>query len=109
MNSHSFSTLPINAPMVKNLASPGPATGRPAPPSMVTVCIDGGRKSKLRPADILAALTGQGGIAGSEVGRIDIFEFHVYVAIMGQSVAQALDCLGGKRTKGLFFRVCRVG
>ena len=76
---------------------------------MVTVCIDGGRKSKLRPGDILGALTGEGGIAGSEVGRIDIFEFHAYVAIMRQSVAQALDCLGGNRIKGRFFRVRRVG
>jgi len=83
--------------------------GRPPAPAMVTICIDGGRKNKLRPGDILGALTGEGGIAGSEVGRIDIFEFHTYVAIMRQSVAQALDCLGVNRIKGRFFRVRRAG
>lgn len=83
--------------------------GRPAAPSMVTICIDGGRKNKLRPGDILGALTGEGGIAGSEVGRIDIFESHTYVAIMRQSVAEALTCLGVNRIKGRFFRVRRVG
>lgn len=92
-----------------DLASLRPAPGRPAPPSMVTVCIDGGRKNKLRPGDILGALTGEGGIAGSEVGRIDIFDFHTYVAIMRQSVAQALACLETNRIKGRFFRVRRAG
>ncbi len=92
-----------------DLASLTPLTGRPAAPAMVTICIDGGRKNKLRPGDVLGALTGEGGIAGSEVGRIDIFEFHTYVAIMRQSVAQALDCLKLNRIKGRFFRVRRTG
>ena len=84
-------------------------TGRAPAPPMVTLCIDGGRKHKLRPGDILGALTGEGGIAGSEVGRIDVFDFHTYVAIMRQSVDQALSCLGRNRVKGRFFRVRRTG
>ena len=71
--------------------------------------IDGGRKNKLRPGDILGALTGVGGIAGSEVGRIDVFDFHTFVAIMRQSVDQALACLGRNRIKGRFFKVRRTG
>jgi ATP-independent RNA helicase DbpA len=79
--------------------------GRPAVPPMVTLCIDGGRKNKLRPGDILGALTGEGGMAGSEVGRIDIFESQAYVAIMRASADQALVCLGRNRIKGRFFKV----
>ena len=78
---------------------------RPTVPPMVTLCIDGGRKNKLRPGDILGALTGEGGMAGSEVGRIDIFDFHAYVAIMRSSADQALACLGRNRIKGRFFKV----
>jgi ATP-independent RNA helicase DbpA len=37
---------------------------RPLRPAMVTLQLDGGRKQKLRPGDILGALTGDGGIAG---------------------------------------------
>jgi ATP-dependent RNA helicase DbpA len=85
------------------------ATDRPPLPPMVTLCIDGGRKNKLRPGDILGALTGEGGIAGSEVGRIDLFDQHTYVAIMRQSIDQALDCLGRNRIKGRFFKVRRTG
>ncbi|MFT6758643.1 MAG: ATP-independent RNA helicase DbpA, partial [Chitinophagales bacterium] len=36
-------------------------------PPMVTLVIDGGKKDKLRPGDILGALTGELGIDGSEV------------------------------------------
>ena len=79
----------------------------PAPP-MVTLCIDGGRKNKLRPGDILGALTGEGGIAGSEVGRIDILDCTAYVAIVRASAEQALSCLGRNRIKGRFFKVGKV-
>ena len=58
------------------------ASGGLLVPPMVTLCIDGGRKNKMRPGDILGALTGEAGIAGSEVGRIDVFDFHAYVAVM---------------------------
>jgi ATP-independent RNA helicase DbpA len=86
-----------------------PALGRPEPPAMVTLCIDGGRRNKLRPGDILGALTGEGGIAGSEVGLIHLFDHHAYVAVARQSGDRALACLRGNRVKGRFFKVRRVG
>ena len=39
---------------------------------MVTLCIDGGRKAKIRPGDI-GALTGDAGLTAAEVGKIDMF------------------------------------
>lgn len=92
-----------------DLAALSALPGRPPQPAMVTICIDGGRKNKLRPGDVLGALTGEGGMAGSEVGRIDLFDFHTYVAIMRQSIDQALASLGKHRIKGRFFRVRRIG
>ncbi len=84
------------------------AAHRPSAPAMITVCIDGGRKNKLRPGDILGALTGEGGIAGSEVGKIDTFDAHTFVAIARSSAAQALACLSGNKIKGRFFKVRTV-
>jgi ATP-independent RNA helicase DbpA len=84
------------------------AAVRPPAAPMVTLCIDGGRKNKLRPGDILGALTGEGGVAGSEVGRIDVLEFHTYVAIVRSSVDQALACLGRNKVKGRFYKVRRI-
>ena len=77
--------------------------------TMVTICIEGGRKDKLRPTDILGALTGEGGIAGSEVGKIDVFDMRTYVAIGVNSSHKALKRLQAGQIKGRRFRVSRLG
>ena len=51
----------------------------PAP--MVTLVIAGGKKDKLRPGDVLGALTGDAGLAKEQVGKINVTEFQTYVAI----------------------------
>ncbi len=84
------------------------AAGSHLVPPMETICIDGGRKNKLRPGDILGGLTGEGGITGSEVGKIDVFDSHAYVAIVKGSVDMALNCLGSSKIKGRFYKVRRV-
>ena len=72
---------------------------------MVTLCIDGGRKNKMRPGDILGALTGEAGIPGSEVGKINVFDFHTYVAVRRASAKLALERLSANKIKGRFFKV----
>ncbi len=74
---------------------------------MVTLCIDGGRKNKMRPGDILGALTGEAGIPGNEVGKINVFDFHTYVAVRRASAKLALECLSANKIKGRFFKVRR--
>ena len=90
------------------IASLHVAHGAPPAPAMVTLCIDGGRKNKMRPGDILGALTGEAGIAGSEVGKIDVFDAQAYVAIRSASAAEALTSLSGNKIKGRFFKVRRI-
>ncbi|MEE4217597.1 MAG: ATP-dependent RNA helicase DbpA [Xanthomonadales bacterium] len=77
-------------------------------PPMVTLQIDGGRKQKVRPGDILGALTGENGIAGKQVGKINIFENCAYVAVNRDAAKPALRKLGSGRLKGRMFRVRRV-
>ena len=91
-----------------DLESLHPMMGKPPVPPMVTLCIDGGRKNKLRPGDILGALTGEGGIAGSEVGRIDLFDSRTYVAVARAYVDRALTCLGRNKVKGRFFKSRKI-
>jgi ATP-independent RNA helicase DbpA len=93
---------PIERAELEALSMPG-AVELCAP--MTTLCIDGGRKHKLRPGDLLGALTGEGGIAGSEVGKINVFEFHTYVAIRRESARAALACLSCHKIKGRFFKI----
>lgn len=78
-------------------------------PAMVTLVIDGGRKSKIRAADILGALTGEAGLAGDEVGKIDIFDVRTYVAIKRTSANVALSRLQNGKIKGRKLRVRSLG
>ncbi len=74
---------------------------------MVTFSINGGRKTKLRPGDILGALTKDGGIPGSCVGKINSFEFYSYVAIDRAQAGKAEKALSKKKIKGRRFIVIR--
>jgi len=69
-------------------------------PEMATLCIDGGRKAKIRPGDILGALTGDAGLTAAEVGKIDMFPVHAYVALRQKSAKKALQRLQEGKIKG---------
>jgi ATP-independent RNA helicase DbpA len=76
-------------------------------PPMVTLQIDGGRKQKVRPGDILGALTGDNGIAGRQVGKINVFDYCAYVAVDRDAAKPALRKLRSGTLKGRSFRVRR--
>ncbi|AOY88075.1 ATP-dependent RNA helicase DbpA [Marinobacter salinus] len=78
---------------------------QPVYPAMKTLCIAGGRKEKVRPGDVLGALTGEAGIPGSAVGKIDLFDFQCFVAIDKDYAAKALKRLESGRVKGRKIRV----
>ena len=73
-------------------------------PAMTTIQISGGRKNKLRPGDLLGALTADGGVAGEAVGSIDLFDVCSYVAVRNADVAKALRQLSSRPIKGRKFR-----
>ena len=77
-------------------------------PQMVTLCIDGGRKDKLRPGDILGALTKDAGLTGDNIGKIDIFDFCAYVAVNTAVAKKALQHLQQGKLKGRKFKARQV-
>ena len=107
----------IGSPLERQAAPTADPTEAPAdtPPArpavhadaaMETLYISGGRKDKLRPGDILGALTGEaGGFQGSDVGKIEIHDRFSYVAIAKGSAARAIQQLGAGRIKGKKFKV----
>ena len=78
-------------------------------PQMVTLSIDAGRKTKVRAGDILGALTGEGGIAGADVGKIQISEQYSYVAVKRQVASAALKRLQEGKIKGRTYRARKLG
>lgn len=81
----------------------------PAPAPFVTLAIDAGRQDKLRPGDLLGALTGDAGVPGTAVGKIDVFPTRTYVAIDRESHVRAMQRLRAGKIKGRTFRVRRIG
>ncbi|HEY5801406.1 MAG TPA: ATP-dependent RNA helicase DbpA [Burkholderiaceae bacterium] len=58
--------------------------------AMVTLAIQGGKRDKLRPGDLLGALTGEAGLTKDQVGKINVFEFVTYVALERSMAKSAL-------------------
>jgi ATP-independent RNA helicase DbpA len=73
-------------------------------PAMTTIQISGGRKNKLRPGDLLGALTAAGGVPGDAVGSIDLFDDYCFVAVRNAVVTKALRQLTNRPIKGRQYR-----
>src|SRR5690606_34827738 len=89
-------------------ARANPVSGRPRDvpkASMATLRIDAGRSDKLRPGDVLGALTGAAGLPSEVIGKIDIFATRAYVAVRRSHVDRALAGLKAGKIKGRSFRV----
>ncbi|MGF1709755.1 ATP-dependent RNA helicase DbpA [Vibrio kagoshimensis] len=83
---------------------PEKPNAKPYQSNMVTIQIDGGKKAKLRAGDILGALTGQGGIDGKSVGKINLSAMRAYVAIEKSLAKKALNKIESGKMKGRQFR-----
>ena len=89
----------------KKLAVAAPSARSALPVAMATLRIDAGRTDKLRPGDILGALTGDAGLPAAAIGKIDIFSTRSYVAVARTQASQALARLNAGKIKGKKFRV----
>ena len=82
-------------------------TGKgPLLPPMVTLQLLGGRKEKIRPGDVLGALTGpEGGYTREQIGKINVTEFTTFVAVERAIAHDALRKLNAGKVKGRSVRV----
>lgn len=77
----------------------------PLLPPMETLQILGGRKDKIRPGDVLGALTGDAGFRGDQIGKINVTEFSTYVAVERGIARDAVRKLNAGTVKGKKVRV----
>ncbi len=100
-----FQNSPVNIDQTTSLKSR--ENFRLSPP-MVTLCINGGRKDKVRAGDILGALTANTELPGKQIGKIDIADKLAYVAVERPIAKQALKILSEGKIKGRRFRVRKL-
>lgn len=86
-------------------------SGNDAPlvPAMVTLQILGGRKEKIRPGDVLGALTGEAGgeqkFTREQVGKITVTDQSTYVAVARNIARDAVRKLSAGKVKGKTVKV----
>ena len=84
-------------------------TGKgPLLPPMSTLQILGGRKEKIRPGDVLGALTGADGGAAytrEQIGKIQVTEFCTFVAVARDVANAACEKLNAGKIKGKSVKV----
>lgn len=88
---------------------PPRSTAEPLSAPFATIAIDAGRQEKLRPGDVLGALTGDAGLPGTAVGKINVFPTRTYVAIDRESHVHVMQRLRAGKIKGRTFRIRRIG
>ena len=87
------------------LADLTPTGSGPLVAPMVTLHIQGGRKEKIRPGDVLGALTADLGYTREQVGKINVNEWSTYVAVDRNISEQAASRLSAGRIKGKSVKV----
>ncbi len=81
---------------------------KPLVAPMVTLQILGGRKEKIRPGDVLGALTKDMGFPGAQIGKINVTEMATYVAVERAIADKALSKLNAGLVKGKRVRARRI-
>jgi ATP-independent RNA helicase DbpA len=77
-------------------------------PKMTTLKIDGGKKQKLRPGDIVGALTGKAGIKADSIGKIHIGAHWAFVAVQAELAKTAIQKIQHDKIKGKLFKVRKL-
>ena len=95
-----------NAPSVwYKLEDLVPASNKPLLPPMACLQILGGRKEKIRPGDVLGALTADAGYSREQIGKIVVTEFTTFVAVQRDIALQAMQKLNAGSVKGKSVKV----
>lgn len=71
------------------------------PSKMVTFYIGKGKKDKITKTDVVGFLCKKCGLQSKDIGRIDIFDHYVYVAVSRKHLSQVLKLSVGEKIKGI--------
>ena len=84
------------------------AAAKPLQADFATIQLSGGKKDKLRPGDIVGALTRDGVLAAADIGPIKLQPTWSFVAVRRTLVKHALALLNADKIKGKRFRALKL-
>jgi ATP-independent RNA helicase DbpA len=77
---------------------------QPLAAEMITIQIEAGKKQKIRPGDIVGALTGGNGLDFNDIGKIKVTDFRAYFAVKSNVSKQAMNIISKGKLKGRSYR-----
>ncbi|NNM32181.1 MAG: hypothetical protein HKO53_03905 [Gemmatimonadetes bacterium] len=80
-------------------------TAKPEGDPWVRLFITAGTRDEVGPGELLGAVTGESGIAGSRIGRIDVRDNHALVEVRQEDAQRIIDALNGTTLGGRAIRV----
>jgi ATP-dependent RNA helicase DeaD len=80
-------------------------TAPPPSTAWVRLFVSAGTRDGLGPGDLVGAITGETGLAGDEVGKIEVRESHSTVEVPGSAAESVIQALNGRSLRGRSLRV----
>lgn len=80
--------------------SPAGGAGAAKPPAFVRVFFSVGDRDGLKPGDLVGAITGEAGVDGEAVGKIDIHDSYTLVDVRDDVAQKVMRALNGTTIKG---------
>jgi ATP-dependent RNA helicase DeaD len=74
---------------------PEPENAPPTEPGMARLLIEAGRRTGVRPADIVGAIANEAGVPGNVIGAIDIYDDFTFVDVPARFREQVLEGMSG--------------
>ena len=68
--------------------------------NMARLFINTGKKDRIKPGDIVGAITGEAGISGRVIGQIDIYDDYTFVDVPKSVITKILDQMTNTKIKG---------
>jgi len=84
--------------------APALSNNRPLKANMSTIQVSGGKKDKLRPGDIVGALTKDNVLSADDIGKIKLESTFGFVAVNSRLAKHALGLINNNKIKGKKFR-----
>ncbi len=76
------------------------AFGEQPEKGMTRLFISMGRQDKLRPADLVGAITNEAGLSGKNIGAIDIMDRSAFVEVPSEMAERVMEALGRTKLRG---------
>lgn len=76
-----------------------------APPAWVRLFMSVGHRDEVRPGDLVGAITGEVGVSGDDIGRIDIRDTFSIVEVTKDIAQRVIETMNGITLKGRSLRV----